>query len=86
MGKKENCEPLSRKRVSQKFPKNTLMSEKLPLMEGKSCTIWGFILYCNERLEYQTPFTTPRIYFAKKDQPGVPKIVGKDPENLRIIA
>ena len=33
------------------------------------------------------PFTTPRMYFAKKNQPGVPKIVNKKhPGNFRTLA
>ena len=30
--------------------------------------------------------TTRRMYFTKKDEHGVPKIINKDPENFRIIA
>ena len=70
-----------------KITKMTIFDDNLPFLEENSSTLWRFILCCNIWLEFQMPFNTPRMYFAKKKQPGVPKIVNKKhPGNFRTLA
>ena len=49
-----------------KITKMTIFDDNLPFLEENSSTLWRFILCCNIWLEFQMPFTTPRMYFAKK--------------------
>ena len=61
-----------------KITKMTIFDDNLPFLEENSSTLWRFILCCNIWLEFQMPFTTPRMYFAKKPSQVFQKLSTKN--------